>query len=72
MLRLINAELTAARKGEVGQRTPSRLFDFRAVDSLGIERNHQSLEIVTHQVQLVLIVFVAWVASDFRGGQRKD
>jgi hypothetical protein len=69
---LIKPQLPAAWESNVSKHAPGRLVNFRTVNALRIKRRHHCLEIFTHQIKFVLIVFVARVTGYFSGWQRKD
>ncbi len=52
VLRLVEADLAAARKPDLRDRTPTRFLDDRASNTLRVEPLHLGREVVAHQVQL--------------------
>src|SRR5690349_131513 len=72
MLRLIQTEPPSARQLYCGQNAPGGLLHIRALNALGIESRDRLLEVLTHQIQLVPIVFIARMRSDFSRWQSKD
>ena len=52
MLRLVEAELTAAREPNLRDGPPARFFDLRADDATVGERGHLCREVVAHEEEL--------------------
>jgi hypothetical protein len=72
MLWLIQAQLSAARQCDPRESSPRRLFYFRTMNPLCVERRHHRREVVAHQIKLVLIILVTRVTSDFGRWQREN
>jgi len=69
---LIKPQLPATGESNVRKHAPGRLLNFRTVNAFRIQGRHHSFEIFAHQVELVLIVFVAGMTRYFGGWERKD
>src|SRR6266508_3536785 len=69
---LIQTEFAAAGQSDGRKKAPWRLLHLGAMDAFGVERSHRRFEIVAHQKQFVLIVFVRGMTSHFCGWKRED
>lgn len=69
---LIKSELPAPGESHVRKDPPGRLLNFRTVNAFRIQGRNHSFEILTHQIELVLIVFGAWMTGYFSGWEGKD
>src|SRR6476660_9425712 len=72
MFGLIKSQLPTAGESNVRQLTPGRLVHLRTVNAFCVQGRHHSFEVFTHQVELVLIVFLAGMTGYFSGWERKD
>lgn len=72
MIRLVQADVAAAGESDLGHRTPTRFFDFRACDALLSESRHLSAQVVTHQVDLVPPIVLGRVHGYLRRRQGED
>lgn len=72
MLGLIDAELTAARQGQAGDRAPALFVDGGAGHVLSFQVGDQGVDVVAHQEELVFLVLVGRVHGDFGWRQRED
>jgi len=59
--RLVQADLAAARQGEMGESPPARFGDICEGNSSVAQVAHRGVEVVAHQVQLVGCGVLAWV-----------
>src|ERR1051326_4817938 len=65
VFRLIKTELATARKLYLSERTPARLLNFRTLNSPGVEGRYRCRQIVAHQIEVLPVVFIGWMASHF-------
>jgi hypothetical protein len=72
MLRLIQTNLAATRKGDFGNGTPSRLLDISTLDALLPECRHLALQIITHQIEFLPVSVFGRMDRYFGWGQRED
>jgi hypothetical protein len=75
MLRLVETDLTAARKLDPGNRTPALGLNVGARHAFFLERGDLSLEIVTHEIQFMPIILdelLVGMKRGFRGRQGKN
>jgi hypothetical protein len=55
---LIEADVTSPGEPDLGDRTPSRLFDVRAVDALSRQVSYFRVQVVTHEIELLRASFL--------------
>jgi len=72
MLGLVKPDLSSARKPDPGERAPPCLFHVRAPDALGFECPYLGLQIVTHEEELVLGLFIGGVNGRLCRRKRED
>src|SRR5579862_6144995 len=71
MLGLIETHFTSAGKPDLGDRTPPGLLGLRTPDALRTERQFLSLQIVTHEIELVPLTLLGRRDRTSAGGSAK-
>ena len=69
---LIKPQLPATGECNVRKDAPGRFLNFRTVNAFRIQGRHHSFEVVTHQVEFVLIVLIPGMTGHFSGWKCKD
>lgn len=72
VLRLVDADFTAARQREARDGAPTLFVDRRALDALRRHRLNERVDVIAHQVQLVRAVAVGRVYGDLSRWQGED
>src|SRR5260370_10128323 len=72
MLRLVETDFASARKPDHGDRAPSGFLHFRTTDTLRRECRDLGLQIVTHEIELVLVTLFGGMNRQFCRRQRED
>src|SRR5258707_7073733 len=72
MLRLVETDFASAGKPDHGDRAPSGFLHFRTADTLRRECRDLGLEIVTHEIELVLVTSFGGMNCHFCRRQRED
>jgi hypothetical protein len=70
--RLIDAELSAARKRHLREQTPALVLDWAASDVLRLHILDECLDVVAHQIELVHVVLVGRMHGHFRWRQSEN
>ena len=73
MARLINSKLRAVRQADRGQKPPALIRDITChFDSLASQLGQGGLNVVTHEVELVMACTVSWVNGKLGRGQSEN
>jgi hypothetical protein len=72
MLRLVEADSTAAGQADLGDGSPTLFLNIRTRHAFFFERGHLGLEIVTHEIKFVPIIFFGGMECGLRGRQSKN
>src|SRR5258708_34660083 len=72
MFRLVEAGFASAGKPDHRDRAPSGFLHFRTADTLRRECRDLGLQIVTHEIELVLVTLFGGMNRRFRRRQRED
>jgi len=70
--RLIDSKLASARQRELCKQTPANIAHLCAIDIVLTHLAHERLDILAHQVQLVLVILVGRMHGDLSGEQAED
>jgi len=62
--RLINPGLAAARQGQPREQSPTQVFHRSACNLMIFHRGDERLDVGTHEVELLLIIFLGWMYGD--------
>jgi hypothetical protein len=72
MFRLVQADVAASRKADLGERPPSFFLNRRANDVFPRQRVHLGLQIGAHEIELMAIILFCWMKGCLRWWQRED
>jgi hypothetical protein len=72
MSRLVETDLAATRDGDGRQASPAYVANFRALHALVLKSGDRCLNVVAHQVQLVIDLAIRRVDAELCRGHRED
>src|SRR5262249_37332463 len=71
-MRLVKAEIAAARKTYCGKEAPTLVADGAARDTFLAETGNLRPQVVAHEIELMFAVALGGMAGEFRGRRGKD
>ena len=72
MARLVDADRSATRQGEVRQQSPSFVLHRLAVEDMRLHPRDKGFDVIAHEVQLVHVVLLRRMDSNLRWRQAED